>query len=444
MLHMSTEHSPGTAGNKAPDHGAEYAAFGIAQPDWEWSKDPAIWPQQFKQALAARGFRQDSKAKKLAAPKKRKRTARPLPPPACWEEDFARTLPYRPRCADDFELGVYPVRREIALGYRYLQYNTPSRACWLISDIDHAGAADAWRAGQLPMPSLIMENLENEHAHMAWRLASPVSCSHPLSKPLRFLSAIERGYTRRLDADMAFSMNGLIKNAVHSAWHVTRLFDGSYSLNELARPLGRNETKLWTPSERIAGLGRNVSLFDDLRMKFAYHEVLRFQAEGDFGGYSDHLQEVADGLNRSQNFAGPLSFAEVRGIVKSVAKWTWARFSPEAFSERQRQHGIRGMAKRWAGHTSLDESRPWEAEGISRRTWFSRRSRAGNAQVDSCTITISGNGGLRGQGATVSNPRLSTANALPPQQRFDRAEQIASNTLSARIFAPSQLERTPA
>jgi hypothetical protein len=75
----------------------------------------------------------------LAAPKKRKRTAQFLPPPACRKEEFERTLPYRPRCADDFKLGAYPVRREITLSYRYVQYNTPSRPCWLISGIDHAG-----------------------------------------------------------------------------------------------------------------------------------------------------------------------------------------------------------------------------------------------------------------------------------------------------------------
>ncbi len=341
------------------------------------------------------------------APKRR--NAKPLPPPTCWEEEFERTLPYRPRCADDFELGVYPVQREIALGYRYVQYNMPSRACWLISDIDHAGAADAWRAGQLPVPNLIMENPANEHAHMAWRLAVPVACSHPLSKPLRYLSAIERGYTRRLDADMAFSTNGLIKNALHPAWRVARLFDGVYSLNELARPLEQNETRLWTPSERISGLGRNVSLFDSLRT-LAYRDVLRFQAEGNFGSFSSGLMVDADALNRSQNFAGPLSLAEVSGIVKSVAKWTWRHFSPEAFSERQRQRGLRRAAQRWDGHVTAAERAA--AAGISRRTFY----RNGLAQSDTArtargTIAISGLTGERGQWATLSNPCLITANA---------------------------------
>jgi hypothetical protein len=432
-----------------------------------WSKDPDERERQIAMVLGPRRSAKaslapngrlphaiwDERAQQIASkiamamvftPQKRKRTAKTLPPPAFWEEEFERTLPYRPRCADDFELGVYPVRREIALGYRYIQYNTPSRACWLISDIDHAGAADAWRAGKLPMPSLIMENRENEHAHMAWRLTSPVSCSHPLSKPLRYLSAIERGYTRRLDADMAFSMNGLIKNAIHPAWRVTRMFDGAYSLNELAQPLGQSETRLWTPSERISGLGRNVSLFDNLRT-FAYREVLCFQAEGDFGSYSTRLQEVASGLNHSLKFSAPLSIAEVRGTVKSVAKWTWRNFSLEAFSERQRQRGIRGMAKRWDGHVTAAEKAA--AAGVSLRTWH-RRQKDASAQVTTTqrggTITISGLIGDRGLGATVSNPCLSTANALSPQRRYDRAEQIAPNMLSARIFAPAHLERAPA
>jgi hypothetical protein len=421
-------------------HGAERDVFAIPQPDWEWSTDPEIWPRQFEQALAARGFSQSSTSKRpsAASPTKR-RTAKPLPPVTCWEEDFARTLLWRPRCADDFELGVYPCRREIALGYRYVQYNTPSRASWLISDIDRAKAADAWRNGQLPMPSLIMENPGNGHAHIAWRLAVAVSCSHPLSKSLRFLSAIERGYTRRIDSDKAFSMNGLIKNALHPAWRVYRLFDGAYSLNELARPLERDEMRLWTPSERKSGLGRNVSLFDDLRV-FAYCEVLRFKASGDFGSYSNRLQEKANELNRNLDFTGPLSFAELRGIIKSVARFTWRNFRLERFSEIQSKRGIRGMASRWAGHTSLDESRPWEADGISRRTWF-RRQKAPSAQVPGGTITISGNIGDRGQGANQGNPRLVIASGLHQLRRHGRAEQIAPNAHSIRLSALAHIER---
>ncbi len=355
---------------------AERDTLAIPQPDWEWSTDPEIWPRQFEAALAAKGINRSSTSKKPATASPKRRAAKPLPPATCWEEEFERSLPWRPLCADDFELGVYPCRREIALGYRYVQYNTQSRINWLVSDIDRDGAADVWRPAGLPPPNAVMENPDNGHAHIAWRLAFPVSCPDPLAKQMRFLSTIERGYTRRLDSDKVFSLHGLIKNAVHPDWHVIRHHDVGYSLSELARSLDRDETRLWTPGERESGLGRNVSLFDWLRA-IAYKEVLRLKRAGaTLMEFMQGLLGAALEMNRTTKFHATLTYSEVTGIVKSVAKWTWRRFSPEGFSERQSWCGIRGNTVRWAGHVSLDESRPWEAEGISRRTWFRRRKAA--------------------------------------------------------------------
>src|SRR5271166_159762 len=100
--------------------------------------------------------------------KKRKRVVKLLPPATCWEEEFARTIPGRPLCAPDaFELGVYPCKREIALGYPYVQFNRPTLFRWLVVDIDRAGAANAWRAAGLPPPNMIMINPSNGHAHLA-------------------------------------------------------------------------------------------------------------------------------------------------------------------------------------------------------------------------------------------------------------------------------------
>jgi hypothetical protein len=154
------------------------------------------------------------------------------------------------------------------------------------------------------------------------------------------------------------------------------------------------------------------------------------------------LQEKANELNRNLDFTAPLSFAELRGIIKSVARFTWRNFSLERFSEIQSKRGIRGMASRWVGRTSLDESRPWEADGISRRTWF-RRQKAASAQVPGGTVTISGNIGDRGRGADQGNPRLVIASGPHQLRRHDRAEQIAPNAHSMRFSAPANIERAP-
>ena len=363
---------------------AQHDAFAIPQPAWEWSKDPDEARRQFDEHLRAIGFRRGSISKKPAK-KKRRRSAPQETAASTWQEHFARSLPWRPRCADDFALGVYPCQREIALGFRYIQFNPPERINWLTFDLDRADAAQASEVADVARPNFIMENPENGHAHLAYRLAAPVTYfgkSH--TSPVEYLRDIQRGLTRRLGADRAYA-GVLTKNPTHSAWRVFRPHDSAYSLDELARSLERHEMRKWSPGEREAGLGRNVSIFDDLR-GFAYGEVLPFKAAGDFGAYRDHLQAKANGLNRNPDFIGPLSPGELRGMVKSVAKWTWERFTPERFSEIQSARGVRGMASRWAGHT---KSEPWKALGIGKATYYRRRA-AGNGQAQGKTITISG------------------------------------------------------
>jgi Replicase family len=337
---------------------------------WEWSKDPDIWPKQFEAALTAKGL---YRPRKKASPKKR--IAKELPPATCWEEAFERTMPGRPLCGDDFPMGVYPCRRELALGFRYIQYNRPTLFRYYVADVDRAGASNAWRGTELPPPSLIMINPANDHAHLAWLLSVPVSGVNPYSKPFRFLSAIERGFTRRLDADRAFVQHGLVKNALHSDWRVSRPFEGSYTLHELAAPLKVRDTKPLAKGERETGLGRNCALFDWLRA-LAYKQVLKLKHAGaDYEDFLEGLLGAAVDMNLTADFYRPLSQGEVFTIVKSVARWTWCEFWPERFSARQSWCGSRGMAKRWADHTSLDKSKPWEAEGISRRMWFYRKAK---------------------------------------------------------------------
>jgi len=87
------------------------------------------------------------------------------------------------------------------------------------------------------------------------------------------------------------------------------------------------------------------------------------------------MQEIASGLNVTMRFNQPLPRSEVRGIVKSVANWTWKHFTPQTFNKIQRAR----IKKRWKDHTPLSVSKPWEAEGISRATWYRQRKANGQA-----------------------------------------------------------------
>jgi hypothetical protein len=225
------------------------------------------------------------------------------------------------------------------------------------------------------MPNLIIENPKNGHAHYAYELTEPVTYfdrSH--QTPISYLADIERGMVRRIDGDRAYGAF-LAHNAAHGAWRVSRPRTVPYRLGDLAQWLEPSDMKGWTSGEREAGLGRNVTVFDELR-KFAYGEVRGFKSAGAGAGeFRSRLWEYASELNRS-SFASPLHRSEVVGIVRSVAKWTWAHFTPTKFREIQSKRGIRGMASRWAGRVPLDKSRPWEKEGCSRATWFRRQKAA--------------------------------------------------------------------
>ncbi|NBZ55790.1 replicase, partial [Klebsiella pneumoniae] len=74
-------------------------------------------------------------------------------------------------------------------------------------------------------------------------------------------------------------------------------------------------------------------------------------------------------------FLSPLDENEVRGISKSIAKWTHNNFSQKNFSLIQSARGkkggiISGVKRR---DNSIEERKPWDALAISRRTFFYRK-----------------------------------------------------------------------
>jgi hypothetical protein len=119
------------------------------------------------------------------------------------------------------------------------------------------------------------------------------------------------------------------------------------------------------------GAGRNVTVFDELR-QIAYREVRDYKSNGAaFEVWLGRCEKLALALN--MQFPDAMRLSEVRSIAKSVAKWVWRRFSVERFRARQAHLSKLGNAKRWAGHVAESTTKPWEALGISRRTYYRRK-----------------------------------------------------------------------
>lgn len=292
--------------------------------------------------------------------------AEPIPLKA----QFPFLLPKRPYCTDWLENGVQIRNRKTAIQKRHLQLNSPQLIRWLPFDIDRSDAAFAHEDAYLPPPNFIAQNPGNGHTLSAYCLEVPVlNFASSRSSPLHYLAAVERGLRRRLGADPGYS--GLLaKNPLHPDWRV-RWHNKPYTLAGLESWLFERDMVVeWTAREQ-SGFGRNCTVFDEVRSG-CYREILRFKREG--GSFEQwKVRCLALGIAANSQFLHPLGQSEIRAIARSIAKWTWKNFTEANFSRRQSRLGDLGARKRWAGHTSMESTRPWDRMGVSRATWYRKR-----------------------------------------------------------------------
>lgn len=252
-----------------------------------------------------------------------------------------KCLPRWPLATDNFLIdGLKRVPFETALKQRYMQLNAAKLVWVLVFDIDRPNAVFAAHDAGLPLPNVIIKNPHNGHAHLCYVLAAPVSKGDASKgKPIRLLARIEHALTNALGADLGYS--GLIaKTPGHPAWQTFSARYEAYGLDELRDYLPDN---LPLPKKikraEAVGLGRNVTLFDNLRY-WAYRERLKFT---NYNKWHRACMEKAETLNV---FATPLPHNEVQHTVKSVSKWVWRNFSHTQFSEIQSRRGkLSGIAR---------------------------------------------------------------------------------------------------
>lgn len=110
----------------------------------------------------------------------------------------------------------------------------------------------------------------------------------------------------------------------------------------------------------------NWAIFNAVR-KSMHSRVRAVKAAG--GTYETFLAIVTEACHQAnQQFQKPLGDKEIKGIAKSIAKWTWTHVTPEHFSRIQSARAN----KRWKGH---EKSRPWLAYGLTERTYWRRKAK---------------------------------------------------------------------
>lgn len=293
-------------------------------------------------------------------------------------------LPRRPYCTDNLDHGLIIRPPKLAMEKCYLQLNPPILRHWLVFDIDKPMAALAWETANLAPPNWIAVNPANTHAHLGYLLEVPViTAPEARDKPLRYAAAIETAFRIALGADPGYS-GFIAKNPLSPMWKTWFLHTESYSLDYLAEWVTLHRPP--SPTLTRSGLWRNVQLFDAIR-QWSYRMVLVYQhAKACQEEWFRAVLREAEIFN--QGFTPPLPLPEVKATAKSVAKWTWQRFSAADFSQIQQARANR----RWAHprENSQEQSKPWEQMGISRRTFFNRKK---TELLSGCTDAISDTSG---------------------------------------------------
>ena len=123
------------------------------------------------------------------------------------------------------------------------------------------------------------------------------------------------------------------------------------------------------PRVATTGIGRNVDLF-----RWAVKEAHRPRVAEMLLQHGEAcptwLEIVA--TKNEETWARALPASEVRSIAHSAGRYSRLQYSRERFQEIQRVRARKPRPKRYEG--SNEQRRPWALEGVSRATWYRRRT----------------------------------------------------------------------
>lgn len=212
--------------------------------------------------------------------------------------------------------------KDKALKLKNIQHNTLSITGWIAFDVDSGSAGMDWYDNGGPPPNIVIQNPKNGHCHYLYSLKTPVCISiNGRMKPIRFLSSIEAGLTNKLKADPGYA-GFIVKNPFSDAWRSWCPRQETYSLDELFDYVDSKQIDLKAKTREIRGCGRNVEIFD--RLRFWSYDKVREAKKGSFDAWLADVTEQALELNV---FTTQLDFKEVATIARSVAKWTWTKYT---------------------------------------------------------------------------------------------------------------------
>lgn len=289
--------------------------------------------------------------------------------------------PYLPRCSNNKTAAkVRP--REYAIRYPYMQVNQPDMVSWLVFDLDHEHLPSPnpmiWDDEGLPAPNFIVKNRKNGKSHLFYAIVSVCTSVNARSHPIQYMKAIYEAMAVRLGADMAYR-GPIAKTPGHPWWQTHELHSYEYELGELADYVDLPEKPPWSKGPNLESVShsRHMMLFEDLRF-YAYSIVGRERDNGTYHSFVRALEAYAHNKNSFKQFGFDmnLSLSQVRSTVKSVARWTWDKYSGDS-----RCH--RGVMRLDASLSLKDKQRL-----SAKRTHNERRNKTETTIKSACRVLL--------------------------------------------------------
>ncbi|MFN3812400.1 MAG: replication initiation protein [Roseateles asaccharophilus] len=253
---------------------------------------------------------------------------------------FEENLAKKPYCTDDLTYGLLIRPKLTALKKKYIQHNKPTSLKVFVLDCDYAGVAEFIGDNHLPPPNFIASNKKTGRSHVYYILETEVYLVDNARRgPIKYAAIIHYQLCQVLKADPGYS-NFMSKNPFSPEWEVRFYRKEPWTLGEFEEWITL-PAKIPTKAMK-EGLGRNCTLFEDTR-HWSYRQVLNFRLQGARQMFFDAVLDRAREYNRN-NFPVPLSDSEVKATAKSIAKWTWNKYTGQqvinaAFIARQSAQG---------------------------------------------------------------------------------------------------------
>lgn len=262
-------------------------------------------------------------------------------------DQFKDRLPKKPYCSDNLDYGLMIRPKEISLKYKYIQPNSPYYIHYLVFDLDYESALSAilYELVGVPLPNLVIANPYNGRSHILFQLKTPIyTTDASRQRPILYANAIRHKLGELFNSDPAY-VHLVAKNPASNYWKTTCLREKPYSLNELARNLDLtwNDVKREVKEDEAIGLGRNCFVFHTAR-HWAYKEIRKYRGST-YSSWLDNVVQHCVKLN--QGLIQPMTYGEVKGIAKSIARYCWKKdpYCYQEFIDRQKYKGRLGGIK---------------------------------------------------------------------------------------------------